>query len=62
MWMKAVSVLRGTPLSMQTTRGELGGKTPVMLSENVNGWRCQACNRILFSKPGHVNHRKSHDR
>ena len=26
----------------------------------MGGWKCQTCGRIQLSKPGYVNHRKSH--
>ena len=30
------------------------------IGENTEGWKCQTCGRILLSKAGYVNHRKSH--
>ena len=30
------------------------------IGENMEGWKCQTCGRILLSKVGYLNHRKSH--
>ena len=30
------------------------------IRENMEGWKCQTCDRILLSKVEYVNHRKSH--
>ena len=33
-----------------------------VLPDDVKSWKCEICARILLSKAGYVNHKKSHEK